>query len=97
MISADSLVTGGGAAAILISVAYMGRLGLDWWRERRKGPSVVGDAATVNAMLVTSLEGLQKENGRLVARVAILEESARQKDSKISELKRELATKGRRD
>ena len=92
----DQLITGGGVAGLVVSVVYVGRLALDWLKDKRTAPITaasahVGDAATANAVLVKSLEALQAENGRLVSRVQYLEAEDARKDSKISELEARLS------
>ena len=76
-----SVLTGTGSAALVVAVAYAGRLGLDWWRERRTTPTAasraasaaVGDAATANALLLASLHEEREEVQRLSGRVQELE------------------------
>ena len=71
-------LTGGGSAALVFALAYVGRLGLDWWRERRTTPTAAGtaataavsDAATANALLLASLREEREEVQRLSAEVA---------------------------
>jgi len=92
----DQLITGGGITGLAVAIVYMGRLALDWLRDRRSAPinaasAYVGDAATANAVLVKSLEALQAENTRLVSRVQYLEAEDARKDGKISELEQRLS------
>ena len=92
----DAVITGGGVAGLVLSLTYVGRLALDWWRDRHTVSSStasahVGDAATANAVLVKTLEGLQAENGRLQARVQHLEAEDQRKADKITELERRLS------
>jgi predicted nucleic acid-binding Zn-ribbon protein len=96
MASTDALVTGGGIGGLALAVVYVGRLTLDWLRERRTAPTetataAVTDAATANAALVSSLQLLQAENTRLHARVAQLEDEDRKKDEKITVLEAQIA------
>lgn len=91
----DQLITGGGIAGLLVAATYVGRLGLDWLRDKRSAPTTaasvhVGNAATANAVLVATLEGLQAENSRLVKRVADLEAEDQRKDDKIADLEQRL-------
>lgn len=97
MPATDELVTGGGLGGIALAVVYVGRLTLDWLRERRKGPvetstAAVTDAATANAVLLSTVEALQKENGRLNRRVESLETENARKDAKLTELEGRLSS-----
>lgn len=87
----DSLVAGGGVAGLIIAVAYIGRLGLDWFKEKRSGDVIekstsVTDAATANAVILQTVKALGEENARLQKKVLHLERESQSKDSKISEL-----------
>jgi hypothetical protein len=86
----ESLLTGGGIAALLTAIAYVGKMILDW----RKAPKVqslaVVDAQTANAILSGTLRELRDENKRLVGRVGELEEALDIRDKKIGELERRL-------
>lgn len=73
----ESVLTGGGAAALVIATAHLGRLVLDWWRERRTAPqtvatSAVTDAAAANSLLLGALKEEREEVQRLSAEVAEL-------------------------
>lgn len=98
---ADPITTGGGIAGGIIALVYVGRLALDWWRERKQetpkaaaalASSQVTDAATANAVLVQTVETLQAENGRLSARVQHLEDEATERNRKITDLENQLAS-----
>lgn len=96
MPTTDALVTGGGLGALALAISYIGRLALDWVRERRTGPretttAAVTDAATANAVLLSTVEALQGENTRLHKRVATLETENARKDEKLTELEGRLA------
>lgn len=73
-----SALTGGGSAALVIAIAYAGRLALDWWRESKipspttPATAAVKDAATANALLLSSLREEREETQRLSAEVAEL-------------------------
>lgn len=72
-----SLPALGGWAGLLVSLAYIGRLAFDWWRDRRKAPqertsATVSDAAAANAMLLASLKEEREEVQRLSGEVAEL-------------------------
>lgn len=90
-----SLLTGSGAAALIIALVYAGRLGLDWLREKRAAPvarttAAVTDAAAANAVLVQTVETLQAETSRQARKIRHLEEEAEAKDKKIDELESRL-------
>lgn len=90
-----TIVTGGGSGALGIGGAYLAKLAFDSWRAQRTDvrtdrTSAVTDAATANAIIVKTVETLQQENGRLVARVRALEEEAEIKDRKIDDLGRRM-------
>lgn len=96
MPATDELVTGGGIGGIALAVVYVGRLALDWLRERRKAPvetstAAVTDATAANAVLLSTVEALQTENGRLNRRVADLETENSRKDAKLTELEARLS------
>lgn len=96
MPATDQLVTGGGLGGIALAVVYVGRLTLDWLRERRKAPvetstAAVTDAATANAVLLSTLESVQGENKRLQGRVKTLEDENAAKDRKLADLEGRLA------
>lgn len=92
----DGLITGGGIAGLVVALVYVGRLTLDWLKDRRTAPinaasAHVGDAAAANAVLVASLQSLQAENGRLVKRVQHLETEAERYEAKVTELEGRLS------
>lgn len=89
------LLTGGGAAGLVLAVGYIGRLALDAWREKRTAPreqatASVSDAAAANAVLVQSLDALRAENQRMARKIKHLEDEAEAKDAKITELERRV-------
>lgn len=91
----DTLLTGSGTAGLILGAAYVGRLLLDGWREKRTGDredttSTVQDAAATNALMLGSLTALQAENGRQAARIRHLEEEADLKDAKIRDLEQRV-------
>lgn len=90
-----SLLTGGGVAGLLGAAAYLGRLALDWRKEKRAAPrqdaaASITDAATANAVLVQSLDALRAENQRMARKIKHLEDEAEAKDAKIGELERRV-------
>lgn len=92
---AGSLIAGGGAAALIIALVYVGRLGLDWLREKRSAPvakttAAVTDAAAANAVLVQTVETLQAETSRQARKIKHLEDEAAEKDAKIEALEQRL-------
>ena len=96
MPATDALVTGGGIGGLALAIVYVGRLTLDWLRERRKGPventsAAVTDAATANAVLLSTIESLQSKNARLWTRVGSLETENARKDAKLTELEGRLS------
>ncbi|MCW2543122.1 MAG: hypothetical protein JWM40_674 [Frankiales bacterium] len=95
--NADQVLAGGGVAGLVIAVSYIGRLVLDWFKEKRSGDVVekstsVTDAATANAVILQSLKALGEENVRLQKKVGHLESESAAKDRKISELNDRLGT-----
>lgn len=93
----DGVVAGSGVASLALALSYTGKMLLDWKKSRSiKTPeavassAAVSDAATVNAILVASLDRLAGENLRLQARVQHLETVDAQKDQKIAELEARL-------
>lgn len=91
------LLTGGGAAGLVLAVGYIGRLALDAWREKRTAPreqatASVSDAAAANAVLVQSLDALRAENQRMARKIKHLEDEAQAKDAKIGELQQALSS-----
>lgn len=94
---AGSVLTGGGTAALLVGLAYIGRLGFDWVRDRRKAPiesrsANVSDAAGVNAMLLASLKEERTEVQRLSEEVAELRTQNSALYQQMRELRREYET-----
>ena len=96
----DSLLTGGGSAAFVVALAYVGRLVFDWWKERGAGRSArstaVTDAAAANAVLLASLKEEREEVQRLSAEVAELRTQnaalyQRQREQR-AEFEREIAS-----
>lgn len=90
----ETILTGGGAAAFVIAVAYAGRLALDAWKERRGEPRVatttaVTDAATANSLLLASLQEERVEVQRLSGRVQELETQNALLYEKIRDQRRE--------
>lgn len=70
----ETILTGGGAAALVVALAYAGRLGLDAWKERHSAPtaatsSAVTDAATANSLLLAALQEERVEVQRLSGEV----------------------------
>lgn len=73
----SGLLTGGGIAGILVAAAYLGRLALDWLKQRHDGPparttAAVTDAEATNAILLSSLREEREEVQRLSHEVAEL-------------------------
>lgn len=73
----SGLLTGGGIAGILVALAYLGRLALDWIKQRHDGPAAkvtaaVTDAEATNAILLSSLREEREEVQRLSHEVAEL-------------------------
>ena len=73
----SGLLTGGGIAGILVAIAYLGRLALDWLKQRHDGPparatAAVTDAEATNAILLSSLREEREEVQRLSHEVAEL-------------------------
>ena len=73
----SGLLTGSGIAGLLLGLAYLGRLGLDWLKQRKDGPRVtttaaVTDAEATNAILLSSLREEREEVQRLSHEVAEL-------------------------
>lgn len=86
----ETILTGGGTAALLIALAYAGRLALDWLKERRTGTSAVvssavTDAATANSLLLAALQEERIEVQRLSGEV----ENLRLSNAKLYEQMRE--------
>jgi len=77
-----------------VALSYVGKMALDWRRTpsgaRRRDSAAVADAQTANAILKTTLDSLQVENGRMARRILSLEDEAAAKDRKIDELERRL-------
>lgn len=96
----EQLTTAGGITGAAIAVVYVGRLILDWYRERKTetpkaaaavATAQVSDAATANAVLVATVQSLQAENARLAGRVQHLEDEADERNTKITQLEGQLA------
>lgn len=69
-----SVLTGGGSAALLLAIVYVGRLALDWWRERTGAPrsetiGAVTDATAANSILLASLHETQERELQLSGQV----------------------------
>jgi len=74
----QGVLTGGGIAGIIVAVVAVGRLTLDWLRQRSDGPvkhttAAVADAEATNAMLLSSLREEREETARLSVRIEDLE------------------------
>lgn len=74
----QGLLTGGGIAGIIVAVGALGRLGLDWFKQRSDTPlrntsAAVTDAEATNAMLLSALKEERTEVGRLGKRIKDLE------------------------
>lgn len=83
--------SGGGIVGLVAVGYYLIKLAVDARHAKRSAAQLersadTSDTATVNAMLTRSLEALQAENTRLVARVNALEEENAMKDEKIDSL-----------
>lgn len=88
---ASQILTGAGGTATILAIAYGVRLFIDWMRTDRETKhtattAVVSSAETANAVILKSLEALERENGRLRGEIAALVAEAAQKDTKIREL-----------
>jgi predicted RNase H-like nuclease (RuvC/YqgF family) len=97
----DTIIGTGGWAGALGIIAFIAKQGVDAWvahrRDKREGidaeqkevlgevGAAVGNASTVNALMLKSLENLAQENERLLARNSHLEDLNAQKDAKIDE------------
>lgn len=91
----DQVLAGGGIAGLTIAISYIGRLVLDWVKEKRDGEVVekstsVTDAATANAVIIQSLKALGEENSRLQRKVGHLEQESAVKDELIADLGKRL-------
>lgn len=89
-------VAGGGIAGLILSITYVGRLALDWAKERKTGSvseksASVTDAATANTVILKSLEAVVAENGRMQRKIKHLEDESAEKDFKIKDLESRLA------
>lgn len=97
----DTIVGTGGWAGALGVIAFITKQGVDAWvahrREKREEDSgekqealgevgaAVGNASTVNALMLKSLENLASENDRLLARLSHAESQNDIKDQRIAE------------
>lgn len=90
--NSTTLLTGSGVASLTLALSYVGKMILDWRRAptHTRSSAAVLDAQGANAILATSLSGLQAENARLAARVKMLEDENDAKDAKIEELEEAL-------
>ena len=73
----SGLLTGSGIAGLLLGLAYLARVVLDWLKQRGEGPRVkttaaVTDAEATNAILLSSLREEREEVQRLSHEVAEL-------------------------
>ena len=101
-----SVLTGGGVAGLMIAAVAVGRLALDWLKERSGEPraergAAVSDAATTNAMLLASLKEERESAQQLSAEVAELRaqnaalyqamrEQRRDYEREVGELRKQL-------
>lgn len=97
----DTIIGTGGWAGAVGIIAFIIKQGVDAWiahrRDKREGGheeknevlgelgSAVGNASTVNALMLKSLENLAAENDRLLTRNAHLENQNDAKDARIAE------------
>lgn len=86
----EQLLTGGGIASLLVALAYVGKMILDWRKAPKKVSLAVVDAQTANAILTGTLKSVQEENARQSRRIAELEEARDLRDAKIEDLERRL-------
>lgn len=97
----DTIIGTGGWAGALGVIAFIAKQGIDAWidhrRDKREEESgektevlgevgaAVGNASTVNALMLKSLENLAAENERLISRNTHLESQNEAKDARIAE------------
>ncbi|HET7388367.1 MAG TPA: hypothetical protein VFJ19_17070 [Nocardioidaceae bacterium] len=72
----SGILTGGGTAGLIVAVAYVGKIIIDWRKGRpapgAKATAAVADASATNAILLGSLREEREEVQRLSAEVAEL-------------------------
>lgn len=103
MIPGADVLASGGVIGLILALAYIGRLLLDWIKERKTDKTVgvtvgiaektaaMSDASTVNAMILSSLEAVTDENGRLRSRVESSEAENARLRGRIETLENEIA------
>lgn len=89
------VLTGGGSAGLVIAIAYALKLLLDWLKEDRAGRhtesmTTVTNAQTANAVILKSLEAMERENARMRSRVVSLETELADSDAKMDTLRARL-------
>lgn len=94
---AGTIVTGTGSAGVLLLISYLGRLALDWWRNRdtprNETAGAVTDAAAANALLLASLRETKEREDQLSGQV----ENLRSQNARLYEQVRQQRRDHERD
>lgn len=91
----NQLLAGSGLTGLVAVLAYGVKLLIDWQRASSDTASTrvttgMSSAETANAVILKSLEAMERENARLRQRVVDLEASEVAKDAKIDELQAQV-------
>lgn len=90
MIDPSTALTGGGAASLVLAVAYGLKQAADWWQtrdasERGDKTAAVTDAGAANALILASLRDAQEREAQLSGQV----EELRAQNSRLYETMRQ--------
>lgn len=91
----NEFFVGSGVTGGIAILAYVVKLVIEWRRvdadvDNQRTAAGFTSAETANAVILKSLEAMERENARLRARVVDLEASEAAKDAKIDELQAQV-------